>query len=192
MVVLQRENHCWNLVLFCFLNLLCIMPPSVFKILMLSYSLDRNKLLYRVVRAMSNHSYSILCLPPFTFILLLNLCLWHPIVPGLFSDIFYLQDECYCLIHSCRKCVLCCITTTSILTMIFLPMHVGWRSDIPYYSLQNCTFTPFVAFFCLTVAAQESVVRADPGCWPVCGWKYSSHDTTNPLASSCSTKKPTY
>lgn len=89
---------------FWFLN---IMPPSVFKILMLRYSFDRSKPLCRVVRAMSSCNYSVLSLPPFTstFILLLNFCLWHPVVPSLLSDLFYLRDECYCFIHS-WKCVL--------------------------------------------------------------------------------------
>lgn len=105
MVVLQRENHCWNLFWCCFLSILSIMPPSVFKILMLCYSLDRNKALCRVIRTMSNCNYSVLSLPPFTFILLLNFCLLHPVLSSLLSDTFYLQDESYSFIHSARRCV---------------------------------------------------------------------------------------
>lgn len=63
MVVLQREKAIPG-IWFCFLNILFIMPPSVFKILMLSYTLDRNKPLCRVVEAMSNGNYSVLSVPP--------------------------------------------------------------------------------------------------------------------------------
>lgn len=89
----------------------------------------------------------------------------------------------------CQELRVCCITTTSILMMIFLSRHVGWRSDIPCYSLQICTFIPLVAFFCLTVVTEslwwEMILAV--GLF-VCGWKYSSHDPTNPSVSSYSTK----
>lgn len=89
----------------------------------------------------------------------------------------------------CQKVCVCCITTTSILMMIFLSRHVGWRSDIPCYSLQICAFIPLVAFFCLTVVIQSLwwEMTLAVGLF-VCGWKYSSHDPTNPSVSSYSTK----
>lgn len=170
MVVLQRENHCWNLVWFCFLNILSIMPPSVFKILMLCYSLDRNKALCRVVRAMSNHNYSVLSLPPFTFILLLNFCLWHPILPNLLSDIFYLQEEFYSFIHSARNCVY---------VLHYHNIHPyddflieACRLKVWYSVLQpsDLHFYTSCCFFLFNCCYWESVVRDDPGCWPVCLW----------------------
>lgn len=177
-IVLQRENQCWNLVLFCFLNILCIMPLSVFKIFMFSYRLDRSKPLWRVVRAMSNCSYSVFCLPSFTFILLLKLCLWHPIVPSLPSDIFYLQDECYCSVHSYRKwervcvCVCVCVLHYHNIHLYDHFLTKACRLKVWYSMLQpsDLHFYTFCCFFLFNCCYSESVVRADPGCWPVCLW----------------------